>query len=160
MTLTSNPDAVITFTVNNFVSVTQRTMSTSTSTPDVVTAFQDNSGGRVTRVGNGSFRVSGSSPTGNALVLQFEVLPGDLYAIERLIIKKLSNISEGGVAWDSIIYGSGANANKMTLRDIARKPSSAPAVDYELYLLIRPKQDPDGFPIGDLGLIDPLWTNN
>lgn len=158
MILTSNPDAVITFTVNNYVSVTQRTMLTSGSTPDVVTSLQDQSG-RVTRVSNGSFKVSGSSPTGNALVLQFEVLPGDLYAIERLIIKKLSNISEGGVVWDMIIYGSGGNDNKMTLRDIARKPSAA-AIDYELYLLIRPKQSPEGFPIGDLGLIDPLWTNN
>lgn len=159
MILTSNPDAVITFTVNNYVSVTQRTMSTSASTPDVVTALQDNSGGRVNRVSNGSFMVSGGGPSGNVLVLQFEVLPGDLYAIERLIIKKLSNISEGGVAWDSIIYGNGANDNTMTLRDIVRIPSGQP-IEYELYLLIRPKQNPEGFPIGDLGLIDPLWTNN
>jgi hypothetical protein len=159
MILTSNPDATVTFTVANYMSVTQGQMSTSAGTPDVTTALQDTSG-RVTRNSNGSFTVSGSSPTGNVLVLQFEVLPYGSYSIVDLIIKNISNINEGGVAWDSIIIGSGANDNKVTLRDIARKPSTATSIDYEIYLLIRPKADMTWFPIGDYGLIDPLWTNN
>ncbi len=159
MFLTSNPDATVTFTVNTYASVTQRIMSTKTEPPDVVTALQDNSGGRVSRVSNGGFTVSGSAAQGNPLVLQFEVLPADAYAIEGVIIKNLSGISEGGTPWDTIIIGSGANDNKMTLRDVARKPSTATSIDYEIYLLIKPKQATTNLPVGDYGLIDPVWTN-
>jgi hypothetical protein len=156
--LTSNPDTVITFTVNNYVSVTQGTMSTSASPPDVVTALVSNTSGRVTRVSNGSFTVSGSAPGGNPIVLKFEVLPEGVYSLEGVIIKNVNNINEGGVPWDQVIIGSGANDNKVTLRDFARKPSTDP-VDYRIYLLICPKQNPQGFPVGDFGLIDPLWSN-
>ena len=160
MILTSNPDAVVTFTVNNYVSATQRKMLTTGPSPDVVTALVSDASGRVTRNSDGSFSVSGSAPGGNPLVLQFEVLPEGLYAVAGLIIENRSNTNEGGVAWDSIIIGNGTNDNKVTLRDIARKPSTATNIEYEIYLMIRPKQDPPWFPIGDFGLIDPLWTNN
>jgi hypothetical protein len=158
MFLTSNPDATVTFTVNTYASVTQGIMSTKTDPPDVVTAVQDNSG-RVSKMSNGSFEVSGSAAQGNPLVLQFEVLPADAYAIVGVIIQNLSGVSEGGTPWDTIIIGSGASANKMTLRDVARKPTSASSIDYEIYLLIKPKQAATNFPVGDYGLIDPVWTN-
>ena len=110
--------------------------------------------------GRRSFSVSGSTNSGNPLVLQFEVLPAGAYEIKDLIIKNLNNINAGGTEWDTIIFGQGQHDYKVTLRDLACKPSSVASIDYEIYLLIKPKQDPESFPVGDYGLIDPLWTNN
>jgi hypothetical protein len=160
MILTSNPDAVITFTVDNYVSVMQRKMLTAGMSPDVTATLVSDSSGRVTRVSNGSFTVSGSAPGGNHLVFRLEVLPAGDYEIKGVIIKNLSNTNEGGVAWDQVIIGSGANDNKVTLRDIGKKPSGVTSIEYQLCLLIKPKQDPEWYPVGDFGLIDPLWTNN
>ncbi len=160
MILTSNPDATIRFTVSNYVSATQGTMSTKPANPDVDTELVAGSSPRVTKNNNGSFSVSGSTNSGNPLVLQFEVLPAGAYEIKDLIIKNLNNINAGGTEWDTIIFGQGQHDYKVTLRDLARKPSSVASIDYEIYLLIKPKQDPESFPVGDYGLIDPLWTNN
>lgn len=160
MVLNSKPDAVVTFTVNNYVSVVQRKMLTSGENPDVTTVLVSDASGRVTRVNNGSFSVSGASPTGNHLVFQLEVLPAGVYEVKGVIIKNLSNTNEGGVPWDDVNIGQGANDNKVTLRDIGKKPSGVTSIEYELCLLIRPKQDPEWYPVGDYGLIDPLWTNS
>jgi hypothetical protein len=160
MVLLTNPDAIITFTVGRFLSVTQGTMVTSGASPDVTSALVQG-GGRVSRLNNNSFEVAGGNPQGNnPLVLQFEVLPADKYAAVGLIIKNLHNVSEGGVtSWDSVNVGSGVNDNKVTVTDRVPLPAGTASITYEVYMLVRPKQAVDGFPIGDVGLIDPLFTN-
>lgn len=159
MDLTANPDVVITFTVTQYQSVTQGTMLTSGASPQVTTALVQDSTARVTRLNNGAFEVSGGGPQGNPLVVLLEVLPADAYAVAGVIIRNLNSVNEGGTAWDQVIVGSGSNDNRVTLRDVARKPTSVAAIDYELLLLVKPKQFSADFPIGDFGLIDPLWTN-
>jgi hypothetical protein len=160
MELAANPDVVITFTVNRYLSVTQATMSTSGANPDVTTALVFDATGRVSRPSNSSFEATGSDPQGNnPFVVQIEVLPADAFAVEDLIIRNVNSVSEGGVAWDDVRVGSGANDNKVTLKDRGRKPANVPSIAYELYLLVKPKQPGADFPVGDVGLIDPLWTN-
>jgi hypothetical protein len=155
MELATNPDVIIRFTVNRYQSVTQGTMLTSGADPDVLTLLVTDGGGRVTRPSNGSFVATGSDPGGNKFVVQIEVLPENAYAVEDLIIRNLHNVNEGGVAWDDVKI----NNNKVTLTDHARKPANVVSIEYNLYLLIKPKQDIAGFPVGDVGLIDPLWSN-
>lgn len=160
MELTANPDVIITFTVNRYLSVTQGTMLTSGANPDVTTSLVSDLTGRVSRQSNDTFEATGSDPQGNKpFVVQIEVLPADAFSVEGLIIKNIQNINEGGVAWDDVRVGSGQNDNKVTLKDHGRKPASVTSIAYELYLLIRPKQEIVDFPVGDVGLIDPRWTN-
>lgn len=161
MELAAPADVVITFTVNRYLSVTQGTMLTSGANPDVTTALIFDASGRVSRPNNGSFEATGSDPQGNnPFVVQIEVLPAGAYAVESLIIRNVYNINEGGVAWDDVRVGSGALDNKVTLKNRGRKPANVGSIAYELYLLIKPKQAIADFPVGDVGLIDPLWTNH
>jgi hypothetical protein len=158
--LAANPDVVITFTVSRYLSVTQGTMLTKGANPDVTTDLVLDAAGRVSRPNNGSFEATGSDPQGNnPFVVQIEVLPANAYAVKDLIIRNVHNINEGGVAWDDVRVGEGLNDNKVTLKDRGRKPVNVASIAYELYLLIKPKQAPADFPVGDVGLIDPLWTN-
>lgn len=160
MELMANLDVVITFTVNRYLSATQGKMVTSGANPDVITNLVSDTTGRVSRPSNDSFEATGSDPRGNKpFVVQIEVLPADAFAVEALIIKNVQNISEGGVAWDDVRVGSGGNDNKVTLKDHGRKPVNVASIPYELYLLIKPKQAIADFPVGDVGLIDPRWTN-
>ena len=155
------PDVVITFTVNRYLSVTQGTMLTSGANPDITTDLVSDTTGRVSRPNNGSFEATGSDPQGNnPFVVQIQVLPAAAYAVENLIIRNVHNVSEGGVAWDDVRVGSGLHDNKVTLTDRGRKPANVASIAYELYLLIKPKQAASDFPVGDVGLIDPLWTNH
>jgi hypothetical protein len=160
MELTANPDVVITFAVNRYLSVTQGTMLAPGANPDVTADLVSDATGRVSRRSNGSFEATGSDPPGNnPFVVQIEVLPAGAFAVEDLIIRNVHNISEGGVAWDDVRVGSGANDYTVTLKDRGRKPANVASIAYELYLLIKPKQAIADFPVGDVGLIDPLWTN-
>lgn len=154
------PDAIITFTVKRYLSVTQGTMVTSGASPDVTTNLIQDTTGRVSRLSNGSFEVTGGNPQGNnPLVVQLEVLPYNDYAIEGLIIKNLSGVSEGvAKPFDPVIIHTGRDDNKVTLTDLVAVPSGV-SITYGLYLLIKPKQPGADFRSSDFGLIDPLWTN-
>jgi hypothetical protein len=77
-----------------------------------------------------------------------------------LIIENVSNVSEGGViSWDQVVVGIGVNDNKITLRDRAPLPVGTSFIAYELYMLIRPRNAGADFPVGDVGLIDPVFNN-
>lgn len=156
-----NPDAVVTLTVDRYLSVTQGVMTTAGANPDVTTALRPGGNSRVSRQGNNAFEVSGGNPQGNnPLDLQFEVLPCDRYTAAGLVVKNLHNISEGGVtSWDDVRVGSGANDNTVTVRDKAPLPAGTPSITYAVYVLIRPRHPGADLPVGDYGLIDPFFTN-
>jgi hypothetical protein len=154
----ANPDAIIQLTVNRYLSLTQGKMVTTGAGPDVTTTLVQG-GGRVTRLSNGAFEVNGGDPQGrNPVVIQFEVLPPDTYAAVGLIVKNLHNVPDGGNSWDQVVYPGGVNDNKVIVRDRVPVPQGAP-ISYELYVLIKPKAAAADFPVDDIGLIDPLFTN-
>ena len=107
MDLLANPDAIIRFTVNRFLSVTQGTMWTSGPNPDVISDLLQDAAGRVRRLSNSSFEVSGGDAQGNnPLVLQLEVWPADAYAAVSVIIRNVHDVSEGGqIPWDQVVVG-------------------------------------------------------
>ena len=161
MDLMTSSEAIITLTVNRYMSITQGKMVTSGANPDVISALTQNTGNRVTRLNNGSFQVTGGNPQGNnPLVLRIEVLPKDDYAAVGLVIRNVHNISEGGVvSWDSFNVGTGANDNSVVVKDNAPLPAGTSSITYELYMLIKPRAAVADLPLGDIGMIDPLITN-
>jgi hypothetical protein len=158
----TNPDAIIRFTVERFISVTQGTMMTSGAVPDVKSTLVDDYNGRVKMLSNSSFELTGADATGrNGLWLQLEVVSDDQdvsYDVVEMIIKNVNNVNEGGDAWDQVKVGNPKD-NMVTLRNHGRKPDPVSSIPYEIYLLIKPVGTVPGYPIGDVGLIDPLWTN-
>lgn len=158
MDLLPNPDAIIRLTVNRYLSATQGRMLTSGANPDVTTTLVQG-GGRVNWLSNGAYEVTGGDPHGNnPLVIQIEIQPAEAFAAVGLVVRNLYNVPDGGNAWDQVSVGSGANDNKITVRDRVPLPQGNP-ISYELYVLIKPKQAAADFPVGDVGLIDPLFTN-
>ena len=161
MELAANPDAIITLTVNRYLSVTQGTMVTARANPDVTSALVADAGNRISRKSNNSFEITGGDPHGNnPLVLRIEVLPAESYAAVGLIVKNVNNVSEGGItSWDSMNVGNGAHDNSVTVTDKAPLPQGTQSITYELYMLIRPKANAADYPVGDIGLIDPRISN-
>lgn len=160
----ANPDAIVTLTVNRYLSVTQGVMVTSGANPDVVADLTLDANRRVTKLSNNAFEVTGSDDQGSRpLDIQFQVLPADAYAAVGLVIKNLHNIDEGnqhlGKPWADVKVGSGTNDNQVTVTDKARKKNTTPSIPYGVYVLIKPKAAAADFPVGDVGVIDPLWTN-
>jgi hypothetical protein len=159
--LLASPDAVITFTINRFLSATQgQVMLTSLSNPDVTTDLTVNTTGRVTRKSNNEFELSGGNPHGNPLTLHLVVLPKADYAAVDLVIRKVTPVAEGGTAWDQLTIGNGANDNVISVRDHGRVPDPAQPITYEFYMFIRRRDAGSDYPFGDIGVIDPLWTNH
>ena len=159
--LLANPDAVITFTVNRFRSATQgQVMLTSLQNADVTTNLTVNATGRVTRKNNNEFELSGGDPHGNnPIVLHLVVLPKDEYAAVDLVIRKVTQIAEGGTAWDDRKVGNGNNDNIISVIDHGRVPDPAQPITYEFFMLVRRRNTGIDYPFGDIGVIDPLWTN-
>jgi hypothetical protein len=152
------PDAIVTLNVVRYRSVTQGKMLTSVADPDVTCTLTQDAGGRVKQTGPDRFEVSGGDPQGkNPLSVQFRVLPELDYAAAGLIIENLHGTADNG-SWDSVTVGSGTNDNTVTVTDRVRLPQSTP-IEYRVYVFVRPKQAIADFPVGDVGLIDPLWSN-
>jgi hypothetical protein len=161
--LLANPDAVITLTVNRFLSATQgQVMSTAGSNPDVTTALSIDTTGRVSWRSNNEFELSGGDPQGNhPITLHFVVLSKEIYAAVDLVVRKLTPISTGGTEWDQLTVGNGANDNVIAVRDHGRVPSPTQPITYEFYMFIKRRRmdNDEDFPFGDIGVIDPLWIN-
>lgn len=152
----ASADATITLTVNNYKSVTQGTMLTTGTSPDVTAELLAGGSSRVTKTSNNSFEVSGGAPAGNHLVLQIEVLPAGTYDAVGLIVRDPSNVNAGSNYWDDCRVGDGSKTHIVTVRDKGKVDAGSP-IAYELYMLIK-KKLPDG-PLSDYGLIDPKITN-
>lgn len=162
-TVLTNPDATITFTVKRlrFRSATQGlVMVTSGSDPDVITALTSDSTGRVSQRNNNEFELSGSGPQGNKIDLEFVVEPEDEYTAVDLVIKRITSTSEGGVAWDDLKIHNNGKKNTIAVKDHGRVPNpTQQPITYEIYMFIKRNSAGDDYPIGDIGVIDPLWTN-
>lgn len=161
LVLTPNPRpnlAVIEFTVNNFVSVRQGgVMRTSGMTPDVVTSLTVNTTPpKIAQPNNSTFEFTRAG--GPPVSLAFVVQPEADYAAVGLIVQKLTSGSDGGGVWDQVTVGNGPNDNVVYVRNTG-KPDASPPMSYEVYLLVRRRNAGDDFPIGDVGVIDPLWIN-
>lgn len=153
----AQPDAIIELAVNRYLSVTQGLMGTSGANPDVVATLIQDAKGRIKKQGTGGlFEVTGSNAQGsNKLDVLFRILPPEAYDVVDLVIKNLQNIDEGGTAWDNVRK----NRNEVTVTDHARKQDPTPSITYAIYVVIKPRAAGDDFPLGDIGVIDPLWIN-
>jgi len=153
----AQPDATIELDVKHFLSVTQGLMATSGADPDVVATLVDDAKGRVRKLGKGGaiFEVDGSNASGNKLDIRFRVLPIDDYDAVDLIVKNMQNIDEGGTAWDNVRF----SRNEVIVTDHARKKDPTPSITYAIYVVIKPRATRNDFALGDIGVIDPLWTN-
>ncbi len=86
----TNPEAIITLTVNRYLSVTQGVMTTSGANPDVDADLIQDGNGRVRKQGNNAFEVSGSNEHGNSPVdILFRILPEGSYKALDLVVKNL-----------------------------------------------------------------------
>ncbi len=150
-------DTIITLRVDNFVSVTQGVMVTSGASPDVVSALTLPHA-RVTRISNHAFEVKGGTSDGNPLSVRIEILPREQFDAVGLFIRKLSNVPVVGIDWDDYRVGNSNYSNAVTVRDRCVVSGGVP-VTYEVYLVIKRKAAGAGFPLGDLGLIDPKISN-
>jgi hypothetical protein len=162
-TVLANPLVIVTLTVNRYVSLTQGTMVTTGAVPDVVANLTQDGGGRAKMLANSAFEVDQSNKDGDKPVdILFRILPGPNgaeYTAIDLIIKNLQNIDEGGESWIDVKVGSGSNANEVTVTDKARKKDVTTSITYGVYVIIRPKSAGVDYPVGDFGMIDPLFTN-
>lgn len=154
------PEAIITLTVNRYLSVTQGVMTTSGANPDVVADLIQDGNGRVRKHGANAFEVDGSNEHGNNPVdIRFRILPEGAYRALDLVVKNLQNIAEGGPSWDTVKVGSGANDNEVTVTDRTCKQPTTTSITYGVYVLIKPKSPAADYPVGDVGVIDPFITN-
>lgn len=152
----ANPEALITLTVRRYVSLTQGEMVTSGAHPDVEADLVQNANGRARKQSNHAFEVDGSNEQGNAPIdIRFRILPDGAYDAVGLVVKNLQNVAEGGTAWERVRV----NGNEVTVTDRARKKDPTPSITYAVYVLVSPRVPTEDFPVGDVGVIDPLITN-
>lgn len=152
--------AVIEFTVKNFISLRQRgIMQTSGSNPDVDTRLTLDAKNRITQQGNAAFTFdrAGGAPVTLAFAV-FGADPNEEYTAVDLIVQKTTADDDGGGVWDSRVVGNGPNANTVYVRNRGR-PDHKPVITYSIYLLVRRVDAGADYPLGDIGVIDPLWTN-
>jgi hypothetical protein len=135
--------ATLTFTVNNFKSLTlgQGIMTTGAGPgADANVALSPSTGTNVTVASNGAVTVAGRTP-------QVLNLCATGYNPVGLVFKQSGSDPTGRNAFGQ--YARAANSNMLVVTDNDSAPST-----YEFYLLVQ-KQD-----TGDFGLIDPLITNS
>lgn len=155
--LPSNPNlAVITLTVNRFVSVLQGTMMLTADPPKDVDSDLLVKPSRVSRLDNSTFEFVAAG--GPAVQLAFAVLPAEDYAVVGLFVRRTSADPDGGGVWDNVIVGNGFNDNVVYVRNKGR-PSHLPPATYEVYMLVRRRDAGEDYPAGDIGVIDPVWIN-
>jgi len=159
--LQSNPNlAVITFEIKEgrFVSVLQGKMMLTADPPkDVVSDLSVNTTPpRLTRPDNGTFEFAAAG--GPPIELAFAVLPAEQYAAAGLFVRKTSPDPDGGGVWDNVIVGNGVNDNVVYVKNRGKPAHLLPAT-YEVYMLVRRRDAGDDYPLGDIGVIDPVWIN-
>jgi hypothetical protein len=157
--LRPNPNlAVIEFTVNRFVSVRQGAMMFTADPPkDVVSSLASNTTPpRLSMPNNDTFDfLVGNGPP---VQLAFAVLPGDEYAAVGLFVQKVSADPDGGGVWDGLTVGNGINDNAIYVKNKGRRQDLPPST-YRIYMLVRKRNSGEDFPLGDVGVIDPVWIN-
>jgi len=153
-----NPNqALITFTVNTFVSIRQGKMMLTADPPKHVSSdlTANTNPSRLSRPNNDTFDFTvGNGPP---VQLMFAVEPYAEYAAVDLFVQKVTSGNDGG-AWDNLHVGTGQHDNVIYVRNKG-KPADAGPFEYRVYMLIRRRDAGADYPLGDIGVIDPIWIN-
>jgi hypothetical protein len=151
--------AVIQFAVKNFVSLRHGAMMLTADPPkDVASSLTTSEAPpRVSMPDNDTFEfIRGGGPP---ISLAFAVLPEDEYAAVGLFVQKMSSEDDGGGVWDGLTVGNGPNDNVIYSRNTGRPVPSMPPITYKIYMLVRRRNAGADYPVGDIGVIDPVWVN-